>query len=321
MDGCDIFSRIVNGLSGLPIEMRRELWARIETMDEAETTRLMIETFGVGAKTCPHCGEAARHRHGTSCGLQRYRCVGCRRTYTAISGSPLARLKHRTRWLKYAFALTIQMTVRQAAAHCQIAKNTSLHWRHRFTEALASFNDKSLSGVIEADETFFRESQKGARKLDRPAFKRGTPAVRAGEKQRLIAVLIVRDRSRTTFAQQLSSHSQEEIYKVLNKLVPQDALLCTDGFGYYQTYARERSITHVSLVARRGERVKDGAFHIQNVNAFTSTLKNWMYKFRGVATKHLQKYLNWRRFVDAHPPSGMAEKLLQAIFPPFPTAS
>jgi hypothetical protein len=39
-----------------------------------------------------------------------------------------------------------------------------------------------------------------------------------------------------------------------------------------------------------------------------------------VATKHLQKYLNWRCFVDAHPRAGMAEKLLQAIFPPCPTA-
>jgi hypothetical protein len=56
------------------------------------------------------------------------------------------------------------------------------------------------------------------------------------------------------------------------------------------------------------------------VNAFASNLKTWMRKFRGVATKHLQKYLNWRCFVDAHPGGGPGEKLLQAILLPRPTA-
>jgi transposase-like protein len=320
MEGCEVFSRIVNALSSLSVGMRRELRARIEEMDDAETTRLMIETFGVGAKACPSCGGVARHRHGSSCGLQRYRCLGCGRTYNALSGSPLARLKHRNLWLKYAFALAMQMTVREAAAYCKVAKNTSLHWRHRFTDALASAQADCLSGIVEVDDIFFRENRKGERRLDRPGFRRGTPAVRAGQKQRLTAVVVARDRSRATIVRRLAAHSKEEIYKILKNAVPNDALLCTDGFGYYETFSRELGITHLRLVARRRERVKHGAFHIQNVNAFASNLKTWMRKFRGVATKHLQKYLNWRCFVDAHPGGGLGEKLLQAILPPCPTA-
>jgi transposase-like protein len=320
MQVCEVFSRIVNALSGLSVEMRRELRARIEAMDDAETTRMMIETFGVGAKSCPRCDGDARHRHGSSCGLQRYRCLGCGRTYNALSGSPLARLKRRNLWLKYAFALATQMTVREAAAYCKVAKNTSLHWRHRFTDALAVSQADCVSGIVEVDEIFFRENRKGARRLDRPALQRGTPAVRAGQKRRLSAVLVVRDRSRATVVQRLATHSKEEIHKVLKTVVAKDALLCTDGFGYYQTFSQELGIMHWRLVGRRRERVKHGAFHIQNVNAFASNLKTWMRKFRGVATKHLQKYLNWRCFLDAHPGGRLGEKLLQAILPPCPTA-
>ena len=320
MEECAFFSRIVNALSGLSAEMRRELGTRIETMDAAESTRMIIEIFGVGAKNCPHCGVSERHRHGTSCGLRRYRCLGCARTDNALSGTPLARLKHRNVRIKYTFALITQMTVRDAAVYCNIAKNTALHWRHRFTEGLARSIPDGLSGIIEADETFFRENQKGARILNRPALKRGTPAVRAGEKRRLSAVLIARDRSRATIVQHLETYSEEAIHKVMKTIVAPDALLCTDGFGYYTTLARKRGVTHVQLIANRQERVRDGAFHIQNVNAFTSNLKTWMRKFRGVATKHLQKYLQWRCFVDAHPGVEMAEKLLQTVLTPRPTA-
>lgn len=320
MEGCEIFSRITNALSNLSVELRRELRARIEEMDDAETTRLMIETFGLGAKMCPHCGGAERHRHGSSCGLQRYLCLGCGRTYNALTGSPLARLKHRNCWLKYAFALSVQMTVRQAAEYCNIAKNTSLHWRHRLTDALVRSQSERLSGIIEADEIFFRDNHKGTRRLNRPAFRRGTPAVGAGQKQRLTTVLVARDRSRATLVQRLAAHSQEELHKVLRKAVAKDAVLCTDGYGYFETFAQKHDLKHWRLVAKRRERVKHGAFHIQNVNAFASNLKVWMQKFRGVATKHLQKYLNWQCFLNTQAGDRLGEKLLQAILQPAPTA-
>jgi transposase-like protein len=320
MDGAEAFSMIINALSSMSAGMRGELRKRIEEMDDAETVRLMVETFGVGASSCPSCGGLRRHRYGYSCGLQRYRCCGCGRTYNALSGSPLARLKHRNLWLKYAFALGAQMTVREAAVYCKVAKNTSLHWRHRFTNALAGSQADCLSGIVEIDETFFRENHKGTRRLDRPAFRRGTPAVCAAQKRRLTAVLIARDRSRATVIRRLAAHSEKDIHKVLKPIIAKDALLCTDGFGYYETFSRELGITHWRLVARRRERVKHGAFHIQNVNAFANNLKTWMRKFRGVATKHLQKYLHWRCFVDGRPPARPGENLLQAILPSGTTA-
>lgn len=53
---------------------------------------------------------------------------------------------------------------------------------------------------------------------------------------------------------------------------------------------------HVAVVARQDERVYEG-FHIQNVNAYASRLKNWMWPFKGVASKYLPTYLGWRRMI------------------------
>ncbi len=42
----------------------------------------------------------------------------------------------------------------------------------------------------------------------------------------------------------------------------------------------------------------DKVFHIQNVNAYHSRLKGWMTRFHGVATKYLDHYLGWHRYMD-----------------------
>ncbi|MBI4740348.1 MAG: IS1595 family transposase, partial [Betaproteobacteria bacterium] len=47
-------------------------------------------------------------------------------------------------------------------------------------------------------------------------------------------------------------------------------------------------------------RVVAGVYHVQNVNAYDSRLKEWMRRFHGVATKYLPNYLGWRRLLERH---------------------
>ena len=56
-----------------------------------------------------------------------------------------------------------------------------------------------LSGIAEADETFFLESFKGQRELPRPARERGGKAAKPGISDEQIPVLIARDRNGETF--------------------------------------------------------------------------------------------------------------------------
>ena len=76
-----------------------------------------------------------------------------------------------------------------------------------------------------------------------------------------------------------------------------DSVLVTDGRPSYGTFAHERGMLHIAVVAKQGERVYEG-FHIQNVNAYAARFKDWMRAFKGVASKHLPSYLGWRRSIE-----------------------
>jgi len=47
--------------------------------------------------------------------------------------------------------------IRKAAIQLDIDKNTSFHWRHRFLLNPTSHKPEHLTGIVEADETFFLE--------------------------------------------------------------------------------------------------------------------------------------------------------------------
>ena len=81
-------------------------------------------------------------------------------------------------------------------------------------------------------------------------------------------------------------------------MVDKDAILCTDGAEVYNAFCQELGITH-EVIHSQGPRSR-GVFHIQNVNAFDSRLKGWMYRFHGVATKYLGSYLGWRRMLERY---------------------
>ena len=76
-----------------------------------------------------------------------------------------------------------------------------------------------------------------------------------------------------------------------------DALLVSDGRAAYATFAGHAGIKHIALNASRAERTY-GSSHIQNVNAYISRLKEWLGRFKGVATRHLLSYLGWRRMIE-----------------------
>jgi transposase-like protein len=130
-------------------------------------------------RRCPHCTAEGAVIRGRSNGLRRYCCKGCGRSFNALTGTPLARLRKKELWAAFAAGLGDGDTVKGAAARCGVADTTSFRWRHRFLAAVKSGSVK-LKGIVEADETYVLTSCKGAKKLDRKARKRGGVAKKRG---------------------------------------------------------------------------------------------------------------------------------------------
>jgi transposase-like protein len=271
-----------------------------QALGHAESPRPLewLETAQGGDVGCPRCAAHKPYRWGRQARLQRFRCRQCGHTFTLLSGTPLARLRHKERWLTYSEALLEGLTVREAARRCGIHKNTSFRWRHRFLRLPAQTKAERLQGIAEADETYFPYSCKGQRHLGRPPRKRGHALHARGTGPEQVPVLIVRDRSGATADFKLTAANTAEIEPPLRTVLAHDAVLCSDGASVYRTVAQHLNITHRPINLSAGIRVVAGVYHVQNVNAYDSRLKGWMARFHGVATKYLENYLGWRRWLE-----------------------
>lgn len=289
------FIRLLNTLPGLSPSQREQLLTELR-FDGTSVASLLIEKH---PEDCPHCTARALRPWGSSHGLPRFRCKCCGKTSNPLTGTPLARLRKRERWLEFALCLTESTTVRRAAHRCQVSKNTAFHWRHRFLELIADKRPDKECGIVEADETFFLKSYKGQRNLPWPARQRGgVSKTKGGGSEDQVTVLIVRDRTGNTTDYMLEKLDAKHVIAVLKPIIDTDACLCTDRAAVYKSFSKSEGIRHETIKAS-GPRVR-GPFHIQNVNAYDSRLKGWIERFRGVATKYLDHYLGWHRLLDRH---------------------
>jgi hypothetical protein len=187
-----------------------------------------------------------------------------------------------------------------AAERCDVHYTTAFRWRHRFLDAPSSDKPKSLSGIVEGDETFILESFKGKRSgLTREARKRGGKASKRGLSAEQIPVIVARDRGGATIDAVLPKLDRASITAVLGGVVTPANAFCCDGGKAIVAFARKAGITHHILPAPGKPKPEAPDLHINNVNAYHGRLKEWMRRFHGVATKNLPNYLGWRRALEA----------------------
>jgi transposase-like protein len=294
-----MLSGIVSAGTLTPTDLSR-LRERIATFVDPAECLALIEQAAQG-RPCPHCHCSHQQRCGSANGLQRFRCCGCRRTHNALTGTPLARLRKREHWLRFLQCVLESRAVRDSARVTGVHRTTSFRWRHRFVAAAARDRPTDLSGIVEVDETYRLESQKGSRHLDRPPRRRGGVASRRGINREHDCLLVARDRTGKTldFHTGRGPVSAAQLHTYLGPVLHDQILLVSDAANAYRCFAREAHITHKAVNVTAGGRGR-GAIHIQNVNAWHSRFKSWLVRFRGVASRYLANYSGWQRLLDEH---------------------
>jgi len=297
------FKKWFSKLPALNVRQRLHTLAALHPAAGLDQVIALIDQVGAAARRCPSCACDQYHRHGQANGLQRYRCRQCRRSYNDLSGTPLARLRLREKWLDYLGCLLESKSVRAVARQLGVHRNTAFRWRHRFLERPKYDRPQRLNGITEADEMFILESQKGSRKLTRPARKRGGRANKRGISRELDCILVARDRSAQTIDAMVGrgALTAAQLERHLLPWLDREVLLVSDSHGAYRSFARKHGIAHEAVNLRAGVRVRRGAagaIHVQNVNSYHQRLRQWLSRFRGVASRYLPNYLGWRRVLD-----------------------
>lgn len=307
-------TRLLKSLGQLTHAQRQKVMAELGA-GEGQPASVVIVEGSVGVKpSCPHCGSEHVVRNGTAHDLQRYKCRDCRKTFNALTGTPLARLRMKGKWLGQTAVLRDGVTITKAAETLGVARSTAFRWRHRFLALPKTIQAKSLVGIAETDETYFLQSFKGLRKgLARPGRKRGGSAAKRGTSKEQIPVLVTRDRAGSTADAILPVDDKASVIAALGPLLPKDIILCSDGSSTLAAAAKALSVAHRPINLSAGIRVVAGVYHVQNVNAYDSRLKDWIRRFRGVATRYLDSYLGWFRAIDRTRGAGLNPASLLAL--------
>jgi len=288
------FSKLLQHLKSLTPLQKERVEDQLHHEDAIDTLREAIKA----PETCPHCSAIHYYKWGMRDGLQRYHCEDCNKTFNALTGTPLARLRHKEKWMDFAHDLIESKSIRESAKHCGVHKNTTFRWRHRMLNNPKSLGSKHLHGIVEFDETYFLESHKGEQHLERAARKRGGSAHQRGISSEQTAILVARDRNGNTMDAILFKSNQRTLAEVMLPVVDKDALLCSDKKRSYLAFSKTHHLTLKTVNSSAKEYVKEKIYHIQNVNAYDSRLKLWIKRFNGVATKYLESYLAWMRLLD-----------------------
>src|SRR4029079_15168592 len=225
---------------------------------EPEAVRLIERAFAAASRG-PHSGAARLQRWGYASGLRRYRCATCRKTFNALTGTSLARLRKKACRLRYGEALAAGMSLAKAAAHCGVHLTTSFRWRHRLLRAPAATRD-ALGRGVEAEPPFFHRPHKGSRRWrrgdappGRGPRRRGERASKRGLSAEQVPALIARDRAGHTADAVLPDLGADAVPAALGPVVAGDAVLCSDGAEAYATFAAGHGLHHEpdNLTARR----------------------------------------------------------------------
>ena len=137
-----------------------------------EDLQSKLKKYGIN-NACPHFGSSDVVSFGKNGNVQRFKCKACNKTFTPFTNTILEKTKYGWDvWVKMVEMVFEGHKIQYM--HEILKKNYGLDslnyktvflWVHKIIHAMAQMPMPNLSGVIQIDETFFRESQKGCSKL------------------------------------------------------------------------------------------------------------------------------------------------------------
>lgn len=296
--------------------MKQDLFPE-EREDIAKMLKDIRETRFSDGLACLHCGSVSVKKNGKYRARQRYLCKDCGKTFNDMTNTPLSGSRYPHKWLKYFEMMVEGYTLPKISETLEIHISTAFYWRHKILNAVRSLGNQTLKGIVESDETFFLESDKGKKSIThRKARKRGGVATKRGISKEQICVLVAQDRNGQVISQMAGKGriKSTDIDKVLGSFIDTSALLCSDTATNYKKFAKDKGLQHEMVNMRKGIYVKKSIFHIQHVNAYHKRLKQFMERFQGVATKYLDNYLYWFRYLEQSKKVSHNERVKQLLF-------
>ncbi|MGL6186380.1 MAG: IS1/IS1595 family N-terminal zinc-binding domain-containing protein [Clostridium chrysemydis] len=243
----------------------------------------MVHTFN-----CPHCNSVHFIKYGKYKSVQRYQCKDCLKTFNEGTGLVWHNTKKSTElWTKYTNLMLSGATIRECSNKLGICIETSFRWRHKILNHINKYTDSRRTHVITAmRHTKFKENFKGQK----------TPPVCTIKSRKNIFVTTTINKNGYSLAKvafNTTTPSKEALDILLKSFNP-----------IYNTYFFPGKDKFSYIISKKFNQILHKGKELQvskefgeelmlNCSDFILHLRRWLRKFRSVASKYLQLYLNW----------------------------
>lgn len=273
------------------------------------TTTLQPEMKGSPAKptrtrmkksrpNCLKCGSTSVVLDGHRRGKQRYWCKSCNTTFLETTNTVMYRSHfQRSDWEQVIEDTFEGKSLVETAERLETTEVTIFNMRHKVLAALIKMEEKAptkLENIAELDETYVLESYKGHKlnpETERAPRKRGSKASKPGLSEEQVCILSGVERNHgKAYATTVNRArpSKAEIREALSTHIEDGSVLFTDGLKDYGVLQEEVDCI-INSVSSEQMKVSKTA-NLNNVNSFHSYVKERYHKYRGVATKYINRY-------------------------------
>lgn len=252
--------------------------------------------FGSELK-CPRCQSVSVCRWGRFAGRQRYRCGTCRRTFSDLTGTPVAWSKCLGSLPAYRDCMRGSASLRASARSVGVHLTTSFRWRHRLLDGACNEEIVRLCGFVETGT---------ARVIctdTRTWMSNRRRSIARHEDVRSWIVGLRDRRGRSALSYIGEAPPRMGWWQIiLENYVGPDAVIISRRAGRASPVTLGARIAGLHVrSAGRGRPSGPGVLllHTENVDVLLIRFVRWLDRFRGVSTRYLHNYIQWCGMLDA----------------------
>lgn len=252
------------------------------------------ELAAVEPEVCPCCGatDAAFIRKGFQHSKQRFQCKSCGRKFTYDTKQVTSNSQQSVdAWITVLEDTLSLESLDATAGKIGVCHSTAFHMRHKLLVYLerAVADSAPLEALIEVDETYVLESQKGTPVTHRKPRKHGEGSGTHGLSKKMLSVCMASDRTHHVIARCVNraKPGSEDLVNALGDHIAEKSVLLCDGISGLNLLAEK---TKCEKVVLSGHEAYNKVYHLNTVNGLHSRFKEMLRKLRGIATKYLNRY-------------------------------
>lgn len=282
-------------IASMTVDEKRALVSKLKA---AIAEELMPDPADPG--TCPRCGSPSYVCKGRrSDGSQRWLCKHCNTTFGATTRGLLAASKLEPAiWMAYAECMADALSLRECARRCSVSLPTSWFMRQRVCEVMRSRLQPfrkcaacQVDGLVVEENLSGNHSRSVSFDMPRKRHRSGSDGHSRGISNEKVCVMTGVNEYGDEFAVLCcrGRESSKDVHAALEGLVSNDTEISTDMHkSYPRAMGALGAASHVTVDPN-----DRSTGDINLVNSMHSRLRDFLRRFHGVATRRLQRYLDW----------------------------